>query len=150
MSTVVEPQKVINGTFGKLKIDGNLCAEVTGLEAKVTIEKEEVKRVGTLAKGFKVVGTEGKGTIKLNKVYSRFINMMNENTKAGKSTVCTIESSLEDPESDSPEIVELRGCIFDELTLADWEAKKLLDESIPFTFTDYDIIQTNDEPIITD
>ncbi len=146
---VLAPEKVINGTYGEMKINGQLVAEVTGLEAKITVEKDEVKRVGTLAKGYKITGTEGKGTIKLNKVYSRFINLMNDNLKAGKSTVATIESALADPDSDGSETVVLNGCIFDELTLADWEAKKFGEESVPFTFTDWDVTSTIDPPVET-
>ena len=146
---VLAPEKVINGTYGEMKINGQLVAEVTGLEAKITVEKDEVKLVGTLAKGYKITGTEGKGTIKLNKVYSRFINLMNDNLKAGKSTVATIESALADPDSDGSETVVLNGCIFDELTLADWEAKKFGEESVPFTFTDWDVTSTIDPPVET-
>ena len=142
-----DTNKVINGTWGNVKINGEIVAEATGLEAKVSIEKEEVKQTGTLAKGYKITGTDGKGTIKLSKVYSRFINLMNENLKEGKSTVATVESLLEDPASGgAKEGVVLKGCIFDELTLADWEAKKIGEESVAFTFTDWDISDTIDVP----
>ena len=139
-------EKTINGSWGEVKINGELVAEATGLEAKITVNKEEVKQTGTLSKGYKIVGTEGKGTIKLNKVYSRFIALMADNTKAGKSTVCTIESLLSDPDSDGNEGVVLKNCIFDELQLVNWEAKKIGDESVAFTFEDFDITETIDVP----
>ena len=137
-----DTNKVINGTFGSVKVDGVTVAEAIGLEAKVTIEKEEVKQTGTLSKGYKVTGTEGKGTVKLNKVSSRFINLISDNLKDGKSTVCTIVSDLADPESDGVESIQLNGCIFDELTLIDWEAKKLTEESYAFTFADWEILSS--------
>ena len=65
-----EAQKVLNGTFGEVWIDDEYMAEATALEAKVSLEKTEVNQIGTLAKGYKITGTDCKGTIKLNKVTS--------------------------------------------------------------------------------
>lgn len=136
------PEKTINGTFGSLWIDDYFLAEVTGLEAKVTLEKTEVNQVGTLAKGYKITGMDCKGTIKLNKVTSYFINFLSGNIQAGKTTSCTIISKLEDPDSDGAERIKLTGCTFDELTLANWEAKKLGEESVPFSFTGWELLDT--------
>ena len=69
-------EKTINGTFGELWIDDYYLAEVTGLEAKVSLEKTEVNQTGSLAKGYKITGIDCKGTIKLNKVTSYFINLL--------------------------------------------------------------------------
>lgn len=137
-----KPQEVINGTFGELWIDDEYMAETTALEAKVSLEKTEVNQVGTLAKGYKVTGVDCKGTIKLNKVTSYFINLLSDNLKAGKTTTCTIISKLDDPDSNGEERIKLTGCTFDELTLANWEAKKLGEESVPFSFTGWEILDT--------
>lgn len=134
------PEKVINGTWGEVWVDDDYMAEVTALEAKVSLEKTEVNQVGTLAKGYKVTGIEGKGTLKMNKVSSYFIRKLSDNIKAGKTTSCTIISKLADPDSFGAERIQLNGCTFDELTLADWEAKKLGEESIAFSFTGWDVL----------
>lgn len=134
--------KVINGTFGSIKIDDVDVQNVIGLEATVSIEKEEVKQCGTLSKGYKVTGTEGKGTVKLNKINSMFIEKISDNLREGKDTVCTIVSELADPASDGVETIQLNGCTFDKLTLTDWESKKLGEESYDFTFTDWEIISS--------
>ena len=136
------PERTINGTFGSLWVDDYFLSEVLGLEAKVSLEKTEVNQVGTLAKGYKVTGIDCKGTIKLNKVTSYFINLLSENIKNGKTTVCTIISKLDDPDAFGSERVKLTGCTFDELTLANWEAKKLGEESIPFSFTGWELMDT--------
>jgi hypothetical protein len=136
------PEKTINGTFGECWLDDDYVAEVTALQAKMTVEKQEVNQTGTLAKGYKITGTDGKGTLKMNKVSSRMILKMGDNIKKGKSTVCTIISKLADPDSDGEERVKLTGCCFDELTIVDWEAKKLGEESIPFTFTGFEVLDT--------
>lgn len=134
------PERVINGTWGEVWVDDDYMAEVTALEAKVSLEKTEVNQVGTLAKGYKVTGIEGKGTLKMNKVSSYFIRKLSDNIKAGKTTSCTIISKLADPDSFGAERIQLNGCTFDELTLADWEAKKLGEESIAFSFTGWDVL----------
>jgi len=134
------PEKVINGTYGELWIDDDYMAETTGLEAKVTLEKTEVNQAGTLAKGQKVTGIEGKGTIKLNKVTSYFAKKLSDSIKKGKTPVCTIISKLADPDALGVERVKITGVTFDELTLADWEVKKLAEESVPFTFTGWDFL----------
>lgn len=136
------PEKVINGTFGEVWIDDYYLAEVTALEAKVSIEKSDVNQVGTLAKGYKVTGMDCKGTIKLNKVTSYFINLLSENLKAGKTTSCTIISKLADPDSNGTERIKLTGCVFDELALVNWEAAKLAEESLSFTFTGWKILDS--------
>ena len=136
------PEKVINGTWGEVWVDDDYMAEVTALEAKVSLEKTEVNQVGTLAKGYKVTGIEGKGTLKMNKVSSYFIRKLSGNIKAGKTTSCTIISKLADPDSFGAERIQLNGCTFDELTLADWEAKKLGEESIAFSFTGWDVLDS--------
>lgn len=136
------PEKTLNGTFGSLWIDDYYMAEVTGLEAKITLEKTEVNQTGSLEKGYKITGIDCKGTIKLNKVTSYFIQKMSDNLKSGKATICTIISLVADPDSDGQERIKLTGCTFDELTLANWEAKKLGEESIPFSFTGWEVLDT--------
>lgn len=135
-----DPSKKINGTFGDLWINDYYLAEVLGLQAKATINKEEVKQTGSLTKGYKVTGVDGKGTVKLNKVSSLFIKLLSDNIKDGKMPTFDIISKLADPASDGIERVKLSGCTFDELTLADWEAGKLGEESYPFTFTSWEIL----------
>lgn len=137
-----EPEQVINGTFGELWIDDMYMAEVTGFEAKVTLEKTEVNQTRTLVKGYKITGIDCKGTVKLNKVSSYFITLLSDKLKAGKTTVCTIISKLDDPDSDGSERIKLTGCTFDEVTLASWEAKKLGEESVPFSFTSWEVLDS--------
>jgi ABC-type branched-subunit amino acid transport system ATPase component len=116
-------------------------AEVIGLEAKFSLEKEEVKQTGTLAKGYKLTGIEGKGTVKYNHISSYFIELIGDNLMKGKSTVVDIISDLADPDSGgASERIKLTGCTFDDLTLADWEAKKLDERSASFTFTGFELL----------
>lgn len=133
-------RNVINGTSGEVWIDGEYIAEVIALEAKMSLDKETVIQSGNRKKGYKVVGSEGKGTIKMNKVGSFFLNKLADDIRNLKTTVATIITKLSDPDSLGIERIELIDCVFDELTLADWEAGKLGEESVPFTFSDFKIL----------
>lgn len=136
-----EPDDVINGSSGELWINNERVQEVTAFEAKITAEKAEVLQTGSRSKGYKVIGLEGKGTIKINKISSRFIKLLSDDLKKGITTKATIVSKLDDPTVKGAERIKLSGCTFDELQLANWEVRKLGEESIPFSFTDWDIIE---------
>ena len=140
MERTLSPEKVMNGTFGEVWLDDDYLAEVLSLEAKASLEKTEVNQARTLVKGYKVTGIDCKGTLKLNKVTSYFLTKLSESIKKGKVVKCTIISKLADPDSDGIERVKLTGCVFDEITLANWEVKKLGEESIPFTFTGWEVL----------
>lgn len=135
-----DPQQVMSGTQGELWIDGQYMAEVTAFKAEMKLLKEEVNKVKTMSKQYKTVGWEGTGNVKLNHISSFFINKISDNIKAGRQTVCTIISKLDDPDSIGAERVVIRDATFDKLTLANWSAKKLTEDDYDFTFTDYDVL----------
>ena len=134
-------KNVINGTFGEVWCDSDYLAEATGLEAKMSLEKTEVNMCRRLSKGQKVTGIDGKGTLKMNKVSSYFILKLGEAIKQGKTPVSEIITQLKDPDAFGAEKIKLTGVVFDEVTLANWEAKKLVEESIPFTFESFEVLE---------
>ena len=81
----------------------------------------------------------------MNHVSSYMIQKLSDNIKNGHQTVCTIVAKLSDPDAIGDERVVIRDATFDKLTLMDWEAKKLTEDSYDFTFTDYDILDEADE-----
>lgn len=131
---------VINGTFGYAWLNDQFMAETTSLEAKYKITKTDVPQCGTLSKGQKITQLEGTGTIKFNKVSSYMIKLLLESVKKGIMPNITIISALKDPAALGSERVKLTGVSFDEITLADWEANKLGEESYAFTFMDAELI----------
>ena len=132
--------QVVNGTWGEMWLNGDRMAETIALQAKVTLTKTAVNMCGTLVPGQKVTGMDLKGTMKINKVSSYMIRANSANIKAGKAAEYTIISNLADPQSMGAERIVLKGVMIDELTLVDWEGKKNLEESIPFTFQDWDLL----------
>jgi len=141
----MKAQQVMSGTNGEVWIDGDYMAQITEFKANVTLKKQAVNIVKQMADEFKVVGWEGKGSLKMNHVSSYMVTKMAANIKAGKQTVCTLISKLSDPDSIGTERVVIKDATFDSLTLADWTAKKIGDESYNFTFTDFDILDSANE-----
>lgn len=140
-----EDRNVINGSWGEAWCGSEYLAEVIGMSAKIEMDFETVNRVRKLGKGKKLMGYEGKGEIKLNKVSSKFLKLMSENLKAGKQTTISFTSKLEDPDALGAERVHIKDATLETMTLVDWEAKKLGEESIPFSFTDWDLLDIIDE-----
>lgn len=134
------PEQVINGTWGELWVNGDYVAEVIGFKAEVAIGYADVNIVGRLAKAKKMIEYEGKGEIKLNKVSSKFSQLMGTNIQSGKQTSVTIISKLADPDAMGVERVTIKNATLETLTLADWEAKKNGEESIPFSFTEWEFL----------
>nr|DAV58380.1 MAG TPA: tail tube protein [Caudoviricetes sp.] len=137
-----DAKNVINGTYGEIWCDSDYLAEAIGLEAKITLDKSEVNMCRKLSKGYKVTGSDGKGTLKMNKVSSYFIRKLGDAIKAGKTPTSEIITSLKDPDAFGAEKIKLTGVVFDELTLANWEAKKNGEESIPFTFDSFEVLDS--------
>lgn len=137
-----DDSKVINGTYGYLWLDGELIQEIQSVKATITPKTETVSQSGQLVDGSKVTGLECKGELKTNKINSRWINLMSESLKKGKQQSFTIISKLEDPSNGGSERIKLTGCVFSELTLIDWELKKLTEDSLNFNFKDWDILDS--------
>ena len=136
------PERVFNGSWSTLWVDDEEMGEATACEAKLSLEKTEVNQTGTLFKGYKVTGVDGKGSIKMNKVSSYFISKLSDNISNGKTTVAQIRSKMEDPDAAGAEDILLTGVTFDEVELVNWESKKLAEENIPFSFTGFEILET--------
>ena len=139
MGASYAPEKVMNGSYASMWVNDTFLGEGTELNAKVSLEKKEVKQANTLAKGYKIVGTDGKGKLKINKISSYFIDLIATNIKQGKTTTVTIKSTIEDPDVGSRETITLKGVVFDELTLIDWKTKELIEEEYSFTFSDFEV-----------
>lgn len=135
-----DAKRVINGTFGKVYLDGQLLAECYKFQAKTEITRGEVQFCGSLIAGQKLTKLSNSGTIGLHKVNSRLARMYADDIQSGKDHSCTIISQLEDPDANGKEGVAFSGCKFNDLTHADWEAAVLGKVEAPFTFIEYEYI----------
>lgn len=142
MSKAFTPDRVFNGTFGEVWLDGTYLPQATSLEAKVSLDKEEVDQCRKWSKGYKITGVDGKGTLKMNKIDSTFISLLSGEMQKGKTSSHTLISKVDDPDAFGAERIQLTDVVFDELTLADWELKKLQEESIAFTFGGWKVLES--------
>lgn len=135
-------ERVINGTFGEVWLDGDKVAECYGLEAKVEFEKEEIAMCGQLGVDTKIMGYKGTGSLKMHKMNSRMMLKLSDKVKAGSNPRLQILSALKDPAADGGERILIKDAAFDDMTLAGWEAKNKGEVECPFTFTDWELLDT--------
>lgn len=133
-------KRVISGTWGEVWLDGDKVSECYGLQAKVSFNKEDIALCGQMASDKKVTSIECTGSLRMHKVTSRMALAIGENIRNGKDVRFTIVSKLKDPDAYGAERVVLSNVSFDDLTLADWEAKIVGKVECPFTFTDYEFL----------
>ena len=133
-------KRVISGTWGEVWLEGDKVSECYGLQAKVSFNKEDIALCGQMASDKKVTSIECTGSLRMHKVTSRMALALGENIRNGKDVRFTIVSKLKDPDAYGAERVVLSNVSFDDLTLADWEAKSVGKVECPFTFTDYEFL----------
>lgn len=140
----IEAKRIINGSNGEVWIDDDKVMEAYALDAKVEIKWEEIALCGQPGVDRKMVGFTGKGTLKVRKVYSRMGKKIGENIRKGIDVRAQIISKLKDNDNPGTERVLLKGVAFDDLTLANWEVQKPGDVDIPFTFVDFEYLDSID------
>ena len=141
MANSMEAKEVYSGHDGEVWLDGDYCAEVVSIKAEVSIDKEEVKMVQHMGKGYRDTGLTCKGSLKMHKISSYMINKISENIKARKQTIFTIISKIDNRNNKrGVERIMIKDATFDNLPLLDWEVDKLLEESYNFTFSDWQIL----------
>ena len=133
-------KRVVSGTWGEVWLDDDKVSECYGLQAKASFNKEDIALCGQMASDKKVTSIDCTGSLRLHKVTSRMAQAIGEHIRNGRDVRFTIVSKLKDPDAYGAERVLLRNVSFDDLTLADWEAKSVGKVECPFTFTDYEFL----------
>ena len=139
---MLDATKVINGTYGTVFLGDDEVAEMKAFQAKLEFQKEEIKVAGQMATDTKLMGYSGKGSLSLHKVNSRMIKAIGQQIKEGKEPRFTIIGKLADPDSDGGERIAINNVSFDDLTLFDFEVGALGQTECPFTFTDWDVLDS--------
>ena len=131
------PNYAINGSFGTLYEGDTFMANAKKIEAKVTIDKEELKLSSTRRTGYKAKGIKGEGTLGLYKVDSKFLQRISSYMSNERSVqfVGQLLVVLDDPEAMGVEKVLLKNVKFWEVNFG-FSLDSILEEEIPFTFED--------------
>lgn len=138
----MQANRIMSGTWGEVWLDGTYVSECFGLQAKVSFDKEEVSICRQMAKDKKITSISCTGSLKLYKVNSRMAMAIGESIRNGKDIRFTVISKMDDPDAFGAERIVLRNVSFDDLTLADWEVAKNGTVEAPFTFTEYQLMQS--------
>ena len=133
-------KRVISGTWGEVWLDSDKVSECHGLQAKVGFNKEDIALCGQMASDKKVTGIDCTGSLRMHKVNSRMAQVIGQYIRNGRDIRFTVISKLNDPDAYGAERVVLKNVSFNDLTLADWEAKSPGKVESPFTFTDYEFL----------
>lgn len=130
------------GTHGELWINDMEYEEVISFKAELNLDFGDVNKAKSMAKHKKLVGYELKGEISMNKVTSTLMKMVADNTRKGKATKVKIVSNLDDPDALGNERIVIYDALLEKATLADWQSKQIGEEKIPFTATDWEILES--------
>ncbi|MBU7320276.1 phage tail tube protein [Paenibacillus oleatilyticus] len=137
-----DPRRVINGTYGRLWVNGELWAEVDSFEAKATINYEDVNFAGEGATFKKATGWAGEGSMTIKKVYSRVQRIMADGIRNGTYPRLELVGKVADPDAFGTERVALHDVTVNEMLLLKFEQKTLGSEEVPFAFSDYEMMDT--------
>ncbi|WP_256761407.1 phage tail tube protein [Cohnella sp. WQ 127256] len=133
--------QVISGTNGMIWVNGEEWAELKSFEAKISVQYEEVTFAGDYALYQKYMGWSGEGTITLNKTRSRGAKILAEAIKTGVLPEIKIIGKLADPQSLGAERVSIEDVVFSEFNLLKFENRAVAEEELPFTFSNYELIE---------
>lgn len=133
----------INGTFGELYDEnGTFLSNVQQVDARLTIERQEVRVAGQRGVGYKMKGVSGEGTITQFKVTSAFLALVagTFNAPRTKMKVGELRYVLDDPEALGVEEVRLKRVKFWEVPFG-YQNNELVEEAIPFTFEGIEVVR---------
>jgi hypothetical protein len=137
MSKKMDQNKVINGTFGRVWMNGELYSNVKSFDSKVTLNYEEVNMADDLATYQKYMGYAGEGSVSLHKIDSHVAKTIGDGITTGVMPDIKIVGRLSDPAAYGAERVEYSGVTFDELTLLKFANKEIQEEEVPFKFAKF-------------
>lgn len=141
MAQAIAPKRVRSGTYGELWLNNEQVAEVFSCQIKVNKNKEKISRCGGFMEGHKLMSANITGSIGIYNATSRLIELQAADLKAGKDSIFTIISKLDDPDAVGAQRIQVSGVSFDDLTLADWEAATVGKITAPFTAEDFDPLE---------
>ncbi len=123
----------LNGSMGFLQINGIDISEVTGI--KVNVEPIYTDVQMGLDVGQKLVGRKGSGTLMLDKIMTRFAEMI-DSLKQGKSYVVRLVAWVEDPDAidGQTERIAISDVQFGALDIFNFTHGETVRQEIPFTF----------------
>lgn len=123
---------------------------VKSIEATMEKTKAEIKTLGSRATRHKAAGWNGTGSMTIHYMTSLFRKLAVQYAKTGKDVYFTLTVVNEDPGSSiGKQTTVLYNCNLDNTILAKLDTESdTLDESVDFTFEDFDILDEFGKPVV--
>ncbi|MUN75467.1 phage tail tube protein [Enterococcus casseliflavus] len=154
MSGFLKAGDIISGREGTafMTIDGRNVPMfwLKNIEAMVELIKTEVPVLGKRMNQQKVAGANGTGSMVIHKVTSEFAKIGIDYLKSGTIPEITIKVTNDDPNSTiGRQSTLISGVIFDSVPIAKLDIEsETLDEDVSFTFSDADLLDQFNQPIL--
>lgn len=113
------------------------------IEATIEKSKSDVPILGRTNTPQRAVGWSGTGTMTIYYVTSLFRKLMVDYVKTGRDFYFDLQIMNDDPQSRvGKQTIRLRNCNLDSIMVAKFDATSddMLDEEMPFTFNDVDLL----------
>lgn len=133
--------KVLSGTEMNMSVNGEEYEERNKIEIKVEGVFDDIELAGEYATHKRYMGWKGTGTLTLFKMHSRALDAIGDAFKTGQFPDIDITASMTNKQNGETEAIAIHGVQFTEFDF-NAETKKSTQEVIPFTFTDYNVLET--------
>lgn len=131
--------RTLTGTWGEIWVDGELIAELSKVEVKVSANREDVQL--DIDVDSKMTGIKGEFTLTIKKAYTRY-NKVLESWKKGVDLRSQIITKLADPDAvgGQQERYSADNCWFNDLPLVNMEKGAVIEEEVSGGFTPSDLV----------
>lgn len=132
---------VVSGNESVVWVNNEIWDDIKSIEFKMTGEFEDVTFMGDPRTHKKYLGFTGEGTITTNKMYSRGATLLGDAFKTGIMPDVKIVTKITNKSTGKSERIAISGITFSEFG-GSTEAKTIASEELPFSFSDYDVLET--------
>lgn len=126
---------ILTGSDGRVWWNGKLLASVTKFEAKVSGDFEDIGVCGDNATYSMYNGWAGSGSMTLYKIDTEIADQMIDAYNSGVMPDIEIVTSLTNRRTKASARYQISGVAITEFIIAAFEAKKQVEEDIPFNFS---------------
>ncbi|SDT22082.1 Phage tail tube protein [Paenibacillaceae bacterium GAS479] len=134
-------KQVVTGNDVTVWLNNEALLDISKLEYKMTGEFEDVTFLGDKRTYKRYLGFTGEGSLTFKKGKSRGLNLIGNAFKSGVMPDIKIVTKVSNPASGRAERIVIKGVTISEFG-GSYEAKSIAEEEIPFSFSDYEIIET--------
>lgn len=134
--------EIMNGSGGFIWYNGRKLAVVRSFEAKITGEFEPIELCGDNATYSMYNGYSGEGTLTLLKIDSEILKEVAAAYQSGVMPDISIVSAHQQRGTNKVERIAFLDVMIKELMLAKFEKKAMTEEEIPFSFGNFELLET--------